>query len=208
MLKEQFDFYNQKLSLQPVWDGEWAFEVPIGSSVLRFEQAEQGQKPYYHFAINIPYTKYQKALGWLKERVAILPWHGEELIDFSAWEAWAMYFADPAGNIVELIARERIPIPNTATEFGTHDLLHISEIGWGLSDLEATYTKMQEFCPIPRFDGSLKQFFAAGDDFGLFIMVNKHTKKWMPNDRPVIYFPFLLDFEQDGQMYHFQSWAG
>jgi catechol 2,3-dioxygenase-like lactoylglutathione lyase family enzyme len=207
LLEEQYQFYTEVLELKGQRLGDREVLVHVGSTELVFEQVA-GVEPYYHFAFNIPFHLYREALAWLKSRADILPWQGHELIDFSNWKAWAMYFLDPAGNIVELIARERIRYDRSQTVFSTSDILHVSEMGWGLSDLGATYRKLQDISPVPVFDGGPVRFLAAGDDEGLFIMVDKHIKLWMPNDTPVEYFPFSIKFVQEGETYEFDSWEG
>ena len=48
--------------------------------------------------------------------------------DFSAWNADALYFLDPAGNVVELIARHSLPNASDAP-FGPDAFLEVSEVG-------------------------------------------------------------------------------
>ena len=66
--------------------------------------------PFYHFALLVPGDRFDAALAWARERVELLPDRetGEVVFDFTNWDARAVYFHDPAGNIVELIAHRGI----------------------------------------------------------------------------------------------------
>src|SRR5205807_6313178 len=94
-----------RLGLRPhaVPDG---FAVTIGETALAF--APGTGEPFYHFALLVPGDRFQAAMAWITERVALLPHQGapaeQVVFDFPAWNAQACYFHDPAGNIVELIA--------------------------------------------------------------------------------------------------------
>src|SRR5438874_12694704 len=85
---------------------------------------------FYHFAINIPANKIREAKAWLSNKVQLL-WmedYKSDIADFVNWHAKSVYFFDPAGNIVELIAR--FDLDNTSDEiFSSKQFLSVSEIG-------------------------------------------------------------------------------
>ena len=78
-----------------------------GKSKLIFEETDIDVNPYYHFAFNIPSNKFEEAFEWMKQKVELL-WledYKSYIADFVNWHAKSFYFLDPAGNILELIAR-------------------------------------------------------------------------------------------------------
>ena len=80
-----------------------AFHADFASATeLRFEP---GPDVCCHWALNVPPQRFEEAVRHAAERVQLL----EEDVPFPNWRARAAYFYDPAGNIVELIARERAP---------------------------------------------------------------------------------------------------
>ena len=51
------------------------------------------------------------------------------MFDFTNWDAKAVYFHDPAGNIVELIAHRGVGEAGATGAFAPSELLGVSEIG-------------------------------------------------------------------------------
>ena len=81
-----------------------AVAVEVGETVLEFRAG--GGSPFYHFALLVPGDRFEAALAWAGDRVELLPDRetGDVVFDFTNWDAKAVYFHDPAGSIVELIA--------------------------------------------------------------------------------------------------------
>ena len=80
-----------------------------------FSSKEVEGDSYYHFAFNIPANKFSEAKVWAKERVSLLVEEGEDEANFVHLPAHALYFYDPAGNIVELISRQSVSEDSTET---------------------------------------------------------------------------------------------
>ena len=187
-LKEQAGFYSEVLELNTLDQSEKSVSFRIGNSTLRFE--EKIDATPYHFAINIPANKEQEALNWLKSKLQILKDGPDEIIDFTAWNAKAIYFYDKDKNIVELIARKNLK-NGTNENFGPEQFLEISEIGIPTKDIESVYNSLSESLVLEIYDGGFGNFCAIGDENGLFICVNMDRKDWYPtNDKA-----FPSDFE-------------
>jgi hypothetical protein len=152
----------------------------------------------YHFAFNIPANREVDALIWLKKRVQILPFGHEEIINFKSWNANAIYFYDKDRNIVEFISRKNLDIPNKKP-FSSGSILNISEIGLATTRIEKIYQELNRMQRIEIFDGNFKRFCAAGNDEGMFILVNHKIKKWFPTNDEV----FVSDFGIRGD-YNFE----
>ncbi len=195
-LNEQLDFYVDVLELQLLKRTSQSGSLKIGSSILTFKWKENVRP--YHFAFNIPSNKENEALIWLKKRVKVLSFEGNEIADFKNWNAKAIYFYDEDLNIVEFISRKDLRNYNKAN-FSSKSILNISEIGMATTQIEKTYYKLNEIQKIDVFDGNFERFCAVGNEEGMFILVNPIIKKWFPTDDEV----FLSDFELVGD-YNFE----
>ncbi len=179
-LPEQTKFYKDTLGFTCLEETFDYSSFQIGSTVLYFYHREVATP--YHFAINIPSNQEKEALAWLKQRVEVLRnEENEELVDFKDWNAKAMYFYDMDKNIVEFIARKNSP-SNTHTPFRSKSLLCISEIGVPVQKIEKAYNDLNQMKRLPIYSGDLERFCAAGDENGLFIIINMDKKKWYPTD--------------------------
>lgn len=190
-LEAQKQFYTKVLALPLLFSDEEKFSVKIGVSSLTFVKAETSNPA--HFAINISSYKIEEALHWIQQRTEILLCEGEQIADFSNWNAEALYFYDQDKNIVEFIARKDLDIINTHP-FSSTDLVSISEIGIVSNDNTAIYEQLQAIRSIPIYDGNLDRFCALGNAEGLFILVNNTKKKWFPTQEEA----FVADFQLKG----------
>ena len=134
-------FYSETLGLRLIMDRPLAFAVQIGGTMVEFHAWEQVCR--YHFAINVPPGSIEAAHDWLAARTPILLRDGDHIVEFPNWKARAVYFHDPAGNIVELIAREEFDF-HLDGEFGRDHLASISEIGLPAYDLEGSLKRVLE----------------------------------------------------------------
>ena len=178
-LEAQIDFYSKVLEFEIIHRNESSCSFKAGGSVLTFK-VEEGSKRY-HFAFNIPSNKESEALIWLKERVQLLPFEDNELIDFESWNAKAMYFYDPDMNIVEFIARKNLNIKSESV-FSSKSILNISEMALAATNIKETVAILNSIKPIKKYSGDYKRFCALGNEEGLFILANPLVKKWFPTD--------------------------
>jgi len=176
-LTEQISFYQGALNFKLIKRTESCASFQIGESILTFVKKDKALP--YHFAFNIPFNKEKEALNWLKNRVEVIPYKNDEIIDFVNWEAKAIYFYDRDHNIVEFIARRVIHHENLS-EFNSKSVMNISEIGIGTYDIKQFYQDLNKMKPIRIFDGSFEKFCALGNNEGLFIVVDLLKKDWFP----------------------------
>jgi D-alanyl-D-alanine carboxypeptidase len=111
------DFYGGELGL-PLDDA-----IVIGGTRLRFNVAESGA--FYHFALLVPGDRFGATLDWARRRVELLG----DVFEFENWDAEAVYFHDPAGSIVELIAHHGLEETGRSGPFAAGELLGFSELG-------------------------------------------------------------------------------
>lgn len=194
--KEQWDFYTRALGMEGRQNDDSSFILQAGATRLIFE--ERKGNSYYHFAFNIPPYQYEQALEWLKERVPILSDGDTGLIDFSNWNAYAMYFHDPAGNIVEFIARRDLEY-RAKEAFSASSILSVSEIGLPVRNVRESYELLNRQSGTPFYSGNYDNFCAAGDPHGLFIIVDPRNKEWYPTSIPARSFPLELTFREQGR---------
>jgi catechol-2,3-dioxygenase len=194
----QTEFYSQVLGLEIVKKSPKNVSFHIGNSLLQFEQKKEATP--YHFAINIPANKEEEALQWLKSRITILKDEQDEIIDFRAWNAKAIYFYDHDKNIVELIARKNLK-NESDQNFGPEQFLEISEIGVPTRDIESEFSILRNAMGIEIYDGGFGNFCAIGDENGLFICINKEHKKWYPTNDKAFASNFELLMQEKGKQY-------
>jgi catechol-2,3-dioxygenase len=172
-------FYAETLGLPLVERRETRFTVQIGHSRLTFDYIADFDGAY-HFAFDVPHNQITEAAQWIESHTPIIPFRGETILQSSPrWNAHMVYFHDPAGNILELIARHRQP--NASDEpFTVQSLLRISEIGIITDDVAATVTCLVEQLGVGVYDGAGSELFSAvGDEEGLLIVV-KQGRIWYP----------------------------
>jgi catechol-2,3-dioxygenase len=188
----QKQFYTDILKFKVLKDTPRTLHFQVGESVLIFEKTNE--KPYYHFAINIPSNQISEAIKWLKEKVPLLKWQGKEIVDFPKWNAQGVYFYDKDNNIVELIARKELDVQSTSL-FSEKSLLHLSEIGVATTDVLSIVETLKKEHKVDTYDGDSSRFNAAGSETGLFIIVNRKEKNWIPNMDEAKPFPFEVSIE-------------
>jgi len=206
-LSQVADFYRSTLGLEVITADPGKAHVQIGSSWLIFSE-NPAMTGIYHFAFNIPCNQIRESMAWL-ERADI--WlianeKGENQIDFSSWNAEAAYFFDPAGNIVELIARRDLQNEGDHS-FGPESLLGISEIGIVTDDVLAWNARAEAEFGILPFDKQKPSpdFSALGTDMGLFIVVPE-GRNWFLTNIPVVRVPLEVSFENDrGELFDIQE---
>ena len=105
-----------------------------------------------------------------------------ETTSTSPWNAHAVYFRDPAGNIVEVIARHDLPTGKSGP-FDIHDdLLWLSEIGLVVDSAAGTMIDLERRLGLPAYIGVDDGFAPIGDEEGLLIVVET-GRPWMPDER-------------------------
>lgn len=193
-------FYVDLLGLPLRASNEDQFSFQAGETLIEFKKG--AESPYYHFAFNIPVGQIEAAADWLEQEkdIKVLPFQGNRIVDFKAWEAKAIYFYDPAGNIIEFISREPLGI-ESAERFDASSIISVSEIGLPLIDVERIIQLLEEISDLEVYDGDRSRFCAMGDPQGLFIVVDQAEKDWIPNDDPAKAFPLKVHFEQKEQMF-------
>ena len=180
-LREMRAFYHDLLGMPAVQATDGRLTIRAGASRITFAPSGPGHShPFYHFAFNIPANKLLAAYHWQKERTPLLPIppalrdprFPPEVVNYSHWNAHSIFFFDPAGNVVEYIARH--DLRNAADgEFGPSDLLCVSEIALVVDDVLATAATLESTFGLPPYRGRDEHFAAVGDEHGLLLVMKR-----------------------------------
>jgi len=198
-LQAQRDFYENSLEL-PVELSSSSLEVKAGKTDIVFLQASPGFEGAYHFAFNIPENQIHAAKEWISSRVALLrDESGNDEFDSKSWNSDSIYFKDPAGNVLEFIARHNLKNPMDGS-FDSTRILNVSEIGlpsddvMGLANELCTRLGLSVFMQQPN-----ESFTPVGDDHGLFILPAR-DRIWKPDSGvPARLLPVKVRVEANGK---------
>ncbi len=174
----------------PVEEAAAVVSVRLRRSTIAFAPADVSEESRYHFAINVPGGRADEALGWLRERVEVLPFEdGEVVIRFEWIGADSLYFHDAGGNVVELMVRDEIPDPGRS--FGPEHLLEVTEIGIAVEDVSATSEALREAVGAPVYWGGGEGLTAIGDAVGA-VLVSPAGRGWIPTGLPAVPAPTTI----------------
>lgn len=194
LLNELKNFYSDILELGLIHESQYSFTVKTLNSDITFLKSSL-ENPFYHFAFNIPENQIKQAKEWALQRFKLISLNGEDEFDFLSWNAHSIYFYDPAGNILEFIARHNLN-NKSDTDFSGKSILNVSEIGLPVVDVKIFYETINKNFNIPVFSGDMKTFTAAGDDDGLMIIVPEN-RNWFPDCPPAKIFPLTIELISD-----------
>jgi catechol 2,3-dioxygenase-like lactoylglutathione lyase family enzyme len=195
--EEQRSLYAETLGLE-VFDVPGGLGVRIGAGRLVFEP---GPSSPQHVAFRIPSGAYADALTWLGARVDLLVGaDGGPEFAFPDWNADAMYFRDPDGNVLELIAHHDLPDPYEAP-FAPGAMLGICEVGVPVDDMGTFLSCLEARTGARRWSGDGVTFAAAGDKRGSLIVVPR-GRPWHPVPRAeAVAGPLGIDLGSAGALF-------
>jgi catechol 2,3-dioxygenase-like lactoylglutathione lyase family enzyme len=178
-LEEMRRFYGTVLGLPLDRETKDSLTVRFGGTRIEFTQHPGDHDPFYHFAFNIPENKFAAAKKWLGLRCPLLrdSEDGADELFFETWNAHAVYFQDPSGNVGELIARHTLSSAAKG-DFDVEDILYASEIGLVSGDpsvLAEAITREFGLKPYPTT-------FFMGDERGMFVLPSV-GRPWIPERR-------------------------
>jgi catechol-2,3-dioxygenase len=183
-LAELRAFYRDKLLFPIREESANSVTFQAGATSLTFAQApESGGRPFYHFAFNIPENKLDSAKEWLAARTPLAS--DGKVYHFTHWNAHAVYFWDPAGNLGELIARHNLPNARGGA-FRPDEILYASEIGLVVKDVPAAVKALKARLALPTYRAGSPAFEPLGDEHRLLIVVQE-GRPWI--DRASAIFP-------------------
>lgn len=204
-------FYGETLGLPLLAEAPGEITFAAGETRLTFLAPESGRRgkpddaqggPFYHFAFNIPENKLLQAREWQLRRTPLVP-PGEglagtardpryppDVVRFPHWNAHSVFFWDPAGNLVEHIARHDLA-NGAAGPFSSRDLLAVSEIAFVVDDVRAAAAELSSRLEIEPYRQGSDAFMALGDERGLLLVMERGRNLGFEEGRPAGVFPTL-----------------
>jgi hypothetical protein len=180
-------FYGTELGL-PL-DGE---AIVVGETRLRFEVEDGGA--FYHFALLVPGDRFEAAHAWARERVEVLG----GVFDSENWDSRAVYFHDPAGSILELIAHHGLEENGRTGGFAPEELVGFSELGI-VGDRRLLLGRLEEI-GLELWDGVVDEpdRLAFVGEKGRTLILAPPGRGWVPTDRPAEPHPVEALIDLDG----------
>ena len=178
-------FYHDLLGLPLIEEKAGEFSFAGGQTAVTFAQAQPGHgEPFYHFAFNIPENKILGAHDWQKPRTPLDrlnanlrdPAMPNDIVHFRHWNAHSIFFWDPAGNLIEYIARH--DLNNAAAgSFSARDILYASEIAFISEQVTNTALEIRKTLGLDQYRDGDDRFRALGDERGLLLIVIR-GRRW------------------------------
>ncbi|MFS0821929.1 VOC family protein [Bacillus sp. 1P02SD] len=200
-INEMKRFYVDRFGFSILKEDTNSFRIAVGSSELEFTSENVKGNPFYHFAFNIPSNQFHDAKLWVKERVELNVEDGEDEAYFSFFSANALYFYDPAGNIVEFISRKTSG--ERTKPFSVENVLNISEIGLTVDDAVSVGNRLIEIGIHERNNESLSQTslnFMGEKTMGIYIILNQPGRRWIFSDKISTVYPIEIRTNDDSRI--------
>ena len=179
------ELYAGRLGLRLAQPDNGGLTLEVGETVLEYRPG--GGAPFYHFALLVPGDRFEAALAWADDRVELLPdpETGEVVFDFTSWDAKAVYFHDPAGSIVELIAHRGVGEGGRSGPFEAAELLGLSEIGL-VCDPPSAVERLRCELGLELWDGSVDGEARLGfvGEKARTLILCRAGRPWLPTGRP------------------------
>jgi catechol-2,3-dioxygenase len=178
-LEVQRQFYVDVLGLTLLEFDAQHLTVQVGSSCLKF-RLQTGFSGRYHFAFDVPENQLLTAKKWLEARTTLIAdINGDLVFGGGDWNSDAVYFRDPDGNILELIARHDLANASQNV-FSSASLLNISEIGLACDNVPDVVKWLKQNLNLEIYKSSSEMFAPVGNAHGLLILVQK-AREWFPS---------------------------
>lgn len=201
-LMEMKKFYHELLGLPILEERTDQFTFAGGQTAITFAQAQpEHGEPFYHVAFNIPENKIRGAHDWQKRRTPLDrlnanlrdPEMPEDMVHFRHWNAHSVFFWDPAGNLIEYIARHDLK-NGAAGAFSANDILYASEIGFISENVTGTALEMQKALQLEQYRNGDDNFRALGDEHGLLLVIIR-GRRWGYEEKapPTNIFPTVAE---------------
>jgi len=181
-------FYAGLLGLPVVLSTVDRFTVRVGATLLSFLE-QPGEQTHNHFALGIRSDAWAPLRDRIAAAVGLLADAGGNRDFFSdLWQSPHIYFYDPAGNNVEILAAA-----------DGDPWSRIMEVGLPLPDMATGVARLQGLFPT-KYESSSETFRFYGDEAGVLVLV-KAGRPWFPCDRPATIHPIQVSADA----IHFES---
>lgn len=184
-------FYLVKLQFPLLSEEPYRFTMSVGETAVTFIEAPINEKPFYHFAFDIPSNQFEDAKAWTKGKVKLSKEQGEDEVYFEGIDAKSIYFEDPAGNIVEFICRLSDAKQSTAP-FTASSLQKVSEMSIVVKDKLDSVSAFHEVSIFERDHKGIRAegltFMGLREDAAYLLFVNE-GRTWFFSNKNAEVFP-------------------
>ncbi|MEK5080633.1 glyoxalase [Solibacillus sp. FSL W7-1436] len=203
-------FYLAKLQFPLLSEEADRFTMNVGETAVTFIKAHLNEKPFYHFAFDIPSNQFEEAKAWTKGKVTLSQEQGEDDVYFEGIDAKSIYFEDPAGNIVEFICRLS-DAGHSAVPFTASSLQKVSEMSIVVKDKLKSVPTFHEVSIFERDHNEISAqgltFMGAREDASYLLFVNE-GRTWFFSSKNAEVFPLevlladgvMLKIDEDLQL--------
>lgn len=190
------DFYTGLLDFPSSTTSAGA-ALQAGRSRLNLIPADAGTRPTYHIAFSVPLARFDAARRRVSAALPLIGFNGDDVIIHEGWDAVAFYFLDPAGNVLECIARRHEPADDPAAP-PAPAIMAICEVGLVVADVPASVKLLKEQIGVAPFRGSYaEQFAAVGNEAGLLILAQQGRVWWPDTGVTAVSAPLELRLRND-----------
>lgn len=184
-------FYLNKFQFPLISEDSDRFTMNVGKTTVTFIEASLNEKPFYHFAFDIPSNQFEEAKEWAKEKVTLSKNQGDDEVYFEGIDANSIYFEDPAGNIVEFICRLSDAKQSTIP-FSASSLQKMSEMSIVVKDKLKSVLALHAFSIFERDHKEIAAegltFMGARKDASYLLFVNE-GRTWFFSNKNAEVFP-------------------
>ncbi|MCQ4087001.1 VOC family protein [Saccharibacillus sp. JS10] len=195
--EKTIEFYRDTLEFPLLSHDSTTASFQIGSSLLQFHHDSNQKFHYYHFAFNIPPNLFQSAKSWLANRTTLLTEDDQDEVFFDGLtQADSCYIEDPAGNIMEYIARRKTTPESLEQEFTPDQVSSISEIGLSTEQVGEYAQRIQDLgIPVrgnEEIHLELYLNFMGEYEEGNFIILSPVGRRWYFSTKLAIDAPLII----------------
>ncbi|WP_040212891.1 VOC family protein [Clostridium polynesiense] len=205
--EETVAFYKDVMQFEilSLTNGTASFQT--GESTFTLHKDEE-YNHFYHFAFNINTDTFKEAKNWVQARTVLSKEADEDEAEFEDAGAMAFYFEDPAGNIVEFIARETSPNASESG-FSPENVLGVSEIGVTVKDMKREAERLIDMGILPRNNEPINydkylNFMGEYED-GVYIILAPLGRRWIFSDKKGVEAPVIIKTNKGTLEFHNHS---
>jgi hypothetical protein len=199
-------FYRELLQL-PVTTVTDGFNVTVGRTHLHVTGGPDTGRSH-HFAFTIATARFASAKAWLTSRTPLLARDGQDEFHFDApfGPADSVYFSDPDGSVLELIARDSAPNTDGGGFQPARDIVGLGEVAVPVASVPVAVEQLNRRWGLEAILSG-PDFAAVGDHRGMFILATPN-RPWLPTtDRLPNPTPLQVEatFERDVAPFEFSN---
>jgi len=185
LLSDLKTFYAETLGFAILRESDKHLTIAGGKTAITFLKVDNTDSfPWYHIAFNIPQNQILAAREWHLKRGPLIetpphqrdPDYPNDVRHFRNWNAHSLFFWDPAGNLVEYIARHELD-NNSEGDFSIEDIHYASEIGFIVEDQQVAARQLNKAIGLNAYPKDTNFWWAMGDANGLLLCLPK-GREW------------------------------